>query len=95
MNNKWITEEAISALYFIEGQIQKTMTQKLGWTECLHDNPVDRLNSFLDYLEETYVIPTIQKQDDATTGSRGDRNWSGPLRSDREPDVQLKGHNYP
>ena len=78
MKNTWLTQEGVSALYFIEQQIYKTMTQKLGWTECIEDNHIDRFNNFLDYLEETYVIPTTQIRENDSANS----SWGGGRRTD-------------
>lgn len=88
MKKTWLTEEAVSALYFIEQQIYKTMVMKLGWTECVEENHIDRFNSFLDYLEETYVIPTVQIRDASSDDSWGPTDRSGLLWRDQQPSVE-------
>lgn len=62
MNSRrpWLTEQAYVKLSNLETQVHESMTN-LGWKECVggYDQEM-RLWNFLDYLEETYVIPTYQ-----------------------------------
>jgi len=87
----WTGPEGISQLYFIEQQIFKTMTQKLGWTECVETDPQHRFANFLDYLEETYVIPTLQRDDTSSDDwDSSSRNWVlGSIGEKESRNIQL------
>lgn len=67
MTRPWLTDVAYIKLVGMEDEIHRYMT-KLGWTECVGDFTIEnRVWNFLDYLEQTYVIPTYQKHDPRTS----------------------------
>lgn len=76
----WLTEEGFRKLYALENQIHDYMTRRLGWTEWLaSDDQERRVWNFLDYLEETYVVPTYQEYDRSTTWSTGSISGLGVI----------------
>lgn len=65
----WLTLESYKKIYSVEALLHKTML-RAGWTSNLAPDPQTRVANFLDFLRETYVIPTYQDSNDSSRISR-------------------------
>lgn len=82
----WVTEEGYDWLSRMESSIHRYMTVRLGWRECVESNPYLRMWNFLDYLEETYVIPTYQSDANTARNLCSGRLLVHPTRGDTDSD---------